>query len=460
MNADPAHLLLAAAATMAYAVLCIAVWRRVRAQRRAAGSMAYSGGSLEHPPLLIAWASQTGTAEGLAMQTASALQAAGVAVQLRSFASLGAPVLRSTRQALLVVSTYGEGDPPDNAAHFFAEVMRDSSVDLSQLRYGLLVLGDRSYQHFCGFGRQLDEWLQQCGARPLFDRIEVDNGDAQALQAWRNSLGVIATIADLPDLQGPPFEPWILSAREHLNPGSLGRPMFRIELVRKDGATTGWQAGDLLQIQPPADPDRPRSYSIASIPEEGSVHLLVRLEHRQDGSMGLASGWLTHDAPLGTIVQARLSPHSQFRLGDNATRDLILIGNGTGLAGLRAHLRQRALARETGGPALRQWLLYGERQAAFDKPYAADLAAWQASGVLTRLDLVYSRDGHAERHVQDRLRAQGGMLREWVDAGAAIYVCGSLKGMAEGVAEVLRQHLGEPLLAQLQQQGRYRRDVY
>ncbi|HWL64279.1 MAG TPA: sulfite reductase subunit alpha [Steroidobacteraceae bacterium] len=460
MNTDPAHLLLAATATFAYILLCIGVWRRVRARRLVAASMAAPGGDPQHPALLVAWASQTGTAEGLAMQTTSALQAAGVAVQLRSFAALDAAALRSTAQALLVVSTYGEGDPPDNAAHFVAEVMRDSAVDLSGLRYGLLVLGDSSYRHFCGFGRQLDEWLQQRGARPLFQRIDVDNGDAQALQAWRESLGVIATLPDLPDWQGPPFEPWILRAREHLNPGSLGGPLFHIELVRKEGTTSGWQSGDLLQVQVPADPDHPRSYSIASIPADGALHLMVRLERREDGSAGLASGWLTHDAAIGTLVQARLRSHSQFRLGDNSGRDLILIGNGTGLAGLRAHLKQRALERHAGGPALRQWLLFGERQAAHDAPYAAEIAAWQATGVLTRLDLVYSRDGHAERYVQDRLRAQGERLREWVDAGAAIYVCGSLKGMAEGVAEVLREHLGEPLLAQLQQQGRYRRDVY
>jgi sulfite reductase (NADPH) flavoprotein alpha-component len=110
--------------------------------------------------------------------------------------------------------------------------------------------------------------------------------------------------------------------------------------------------------------------------------------------------------------------------------------------------------------ARRHWLIFGERQAAHDALYADELAAWQASGLLTQLDLVYSRDGLAERYVQDRLHTQADRLREWVGAGAAIYVCGSLEGMAAGVAEVLHAELGQAELARLQHEGRYRRDVY
>jgi sulfite reductase (NADPH) flavoprotein alpha-component len=190
------------------------------------------------------------------------------------------------------------------------------------------------------------------------------------------------------------------------------------------------------------------------------VHLLVRLEQRADGTTGLASGWLTRQLDPGATVRARLRAHSQFRLEQNASRDLILIGNGTGIAGLRAHLKQRAHERAAGSEPRRHWLIFGERQAAHDALYAEDLSAWQASGLLTELDLVYSRDGQGERYVQQRLQARAAQLREWVEAGAAIYVCGSLEGMAEGVAAVLRAELGEEQLARLQHEGRYRRDVY
>jgi sulfite reductase (NADPH) flavoprotein alpha-component len=154
--------------------------------------------------------------------------------------------------------------------------------------------------------------------------------------------------------------------------------------------------------------------------------------------------------------------HNQFRIGDNVARDLVLIGNGTGIAGLRAHLRQRALLRADPAHATstRHWLLFGERQAAHDALYSSELQAWRDSGLLAKLDLVYSRDGGEHRYVQQRLQAGAAMLREWIDAGAAIYVCGSLEGMAAGVDAVLREALGEEHLAQLQRDGRYRRDVY
>ena len=108
----------------------------------------------------------------------------------------------------------------------------------------------------------------------------------------------------------------------------------------------------------------------------------------------------------------------------------------------------------------RNWLLFGERTAEHDAFHHVELAAWQAKGVLQRLDLVYSRDGGALHYVQDAMRASAGALREWIEAGAAIYVCGSLKGMAGGVNAALSDALGEEALLRLGEQGRYRRDVY
>jgi sulfite reductase (NADPH) flavoprotein alpha-component len=460
MNTQAANLLVAGISLAAYVAMCLMIWWRARVRMHSAARLAVSA---EGTVLLVIHASQTGTAESVATQTASALQTAGVNVNLRSLAQLDLAALQSAHEALFVVSTYGEGDPPDAAVHFVATLMRDSAASLPGLRYGLLALGDRNYSNFCGFGRDLDTWLQQHGATPLFERIEVDSGDPAALTAWRHELGHIAATTDLPQWQDVPFESWLLRSRQHLNPGSQGAPVFHLELVHQ-GAAADWQAGDLLQVQVPSDPARPRDYSIASIPVDGAVHLLVRQQVRADGRIGAASAWLTRDLALGAELRARLRVHSQFRIGDNANRDLILIGNGTGIAGLRAHLRQRAQVQLDGvrpdGAMLRHWLLFGERQAACDALYGAELAAWRNSAVLTQLDLVYSRDAGAHHYVQDCLRAHGERLREWVDAGAAIYVCGSLEGMAEGVDAVLREQLGEALLARLQQEGRYRRDVY
>ncbi len=148
--------------------------------------------------------------------------------------------------------------------------------------------------------------------------------------------------------------------------------------------------------------------------------------------------------------------HGNFRLGDNAKRPLVLIGNGSGLAGLRGHLRARAAA--SAGP---NWLVFGERHRARDFYHREEIEAWLAQGVLDRVDLAFSRDGNERVYVQDRLREAGPVLREWVEQrSAAIYVCGSLQGMAPGVDGVLRDILGSATVDELVEAGRYRRDVY
>ncbi len=197
-----------------------------------------------------------------------------------------------------------------------------------------------------------------------------------------------------------------------------------------------------------------REYSIASLPRDGQLELLVRQTRHADGRLGLASGWLTSHAPVGARIALRIRTNRSFH-PPAEDRPLVLVGNGTGLAGLRGHLKARALAGRG-----RNWLFFGERSARYDGFFGDELAAWQANGVLERLDLVYSRDGNARRYVQDALRERAAALREWVEAGAAIYVCGSLQGMAGGVNDALVDVLGEAGLRRLTEQGRYRRDVY
>jgi sulfite reductase (NADPH) flavoprotein alpha-component len=312
-----------------------------------------------------------------------------------------------------------------------------------------------SYIRYCGFGRALDQWLQEQGAQSLFERIEVNCNAAPAIAAWRHQLSHLAGTSDAPDWSAPAFDGWRLAARQQLNAGSSGAPVFHIELEPRNGGLPDWQAGDLAQVAAPSDPSRAREYSIASVPADGRVHLLVRLYSHADGSHGHASGWLGLKARVGETVQLRLRQHRRFRLEGNAGRPLILIGNGSGIAGLRGHLRARALSGQ-----VRNWLLFGERHAAHDFHYRDEIAAWQNAGQLPELDLAWSRDGVAQRYVQDLLPPRAERLRAWVEQGAAIYVCGSLEGMAAGVDQALATLLGRPALEQLAAEGRYRRDVY
>lgn len=453
--------LYALATLLCYALLCGAVaWqhrnRQRAAQRRVDALLPATPGV---PAWWVAYASQTGQAEELALQTAQALHTAGVPVRLAPLSQISLGDLQQADRLLCIASTYGEGDPPDSAVLFARQVMANAGVTLSHLHVGLLALGDKTYAHFCGFGRQLDQWLMDRGAQALFERIDVDKSDPAALQRWRQHLAHLAGTSDLPDWEAPALQPWRLRARQHLNPGSAGEEVHHLELVPEDAgaALPEWQAGDLVQVEVPTAPGEPRDYSIASVPQDGAVHLLVRRTRRADGSPGMASGWLTQAAHAGDTVMLRVRPHGGFRIGDNAPRPLILIGNGTGLAGLRGHMRARVAARQGQVP---MWLLFGERNAACDAHYRDEIDAWQRDGWLRRVDWVFSRDQAERLYVQHALAEAADTVREWVADGAAIYVCGSLEGMAGEVNDALQTILGEDALQQLAADGRYRRDVY
>lgn len=446
------RLIWAAGLGLAYAGVCVAAWRQWCRSRRSASVAA---------PLLVAYASQSGQAEAVAQQSAATLQAAGLAVQCLPLAQLDVAALQQASRLLLVASTTGEGEPPDMARRFAANLATPAA--LGELQYAVLALGDRRYTPFCAFGHALDTWLAASGAQPLYPCLEVDALDDVALATWQHQLAELAGLQDSALAAQPllpaatPFASWRLQERRCLNEGSSGAATYHLALQPADGsALPQWQSGDLVEVQVPAEPGRPREYSIASIPADGCLQLLVRVRVDEQGQLGLASQHLTRDLALGDTLSLRIRPHRRFRLADNATRPLILIGNGTGLAGLRSHLRARQqLAAPQPG-----WLLFGERQAAHDFYYRHELQALQQQGVLQHVDTAFSRDQPQRRYVQHVLAEQAERLQQWVADGAAIYVCGSLAGMASGVDAVLRQVLGEAALDELAAQGRYCRDVY
>ena len=454
MNEHALRALGAGATALAYASLCVGVLlrerRRARQRTERAATLAGTG---HDNPTLVLFGSQTGQAEAIAWQTAGWLKAQGEATRVCSLNETTLADLQSARRALFIASTYGEGDAPDGASVFAEQVMAAEMPALPDLRFSVLALGDRQYTHFCGFGRQLDTWLSATGAQREHERVEADSSDPVAMSAWRLRVG--GAEETQPSADQPALSSWRLLAREQVNLGSQGTPLFHLAFAPAQSEAPTWQAGDLVQLDVSSDRTRPRDYSIASIPQDGELHLLVRQERHPDGSLGAASGLLTQTLPVGSSLGLRVRAHANFRLGDNAQRPLILIGNGSGLAGLRALLRERERLGK-----FQNWLVYGERNAQWDRPYRAELERWQQQAVIERLDLVFSRD-HAERmYVQHRLLQTSDAVLEWLERGAAIYVCGSLQGMGSSVDAAIRQIAGDERMRELVLQGRYRRDVY
>ncbi|MDP9898883.1 sulfite reductase flavoprotein subunit alpha [Variovorax ginsengisoli] len=431
--------------------------RAVRTQR-AALQAATAGmpptATVAHDTVLVAYASQTGHAERLALQTAASLQAAGLPTEVRALGTLSVDALHHYRRALLVASTFGEGEPPDTARPFARRLASQPGAALQHLRYGILALGDRHYTAFCGFGHLLEHGLQTLGAQPLFPTVEMDNGDPAALQRWSAAVAEALAVDTLGALQTEPAtvaDDWTLTRRTLLNPGSQGAPLYELAFSPPRAGMT-WAPGAIAELRL-APPLAPRKYSVASTPADGTLQLLVR-QARHDNGLGVASGLLTQSAALGNVLSFRLLDNPGFAAADDGL-PCVFIGNGSGFAGLRGHLRERVRR----GHA-RNWLLFGEREAAHDAFCADEVAQWQAAGALARVDLVYSRASSGRVYVQDRLREAADELRQWIAEGAIVYVCGSLVGMAGGVDAALRDILGSDAVDELLVLGRYRRDVY
>lgn len=446
MSDDPIRLLWAAATVVAW--LVFTGWTVLRFRKKPAPA-ATPGATL------IAVASQTGFGDELAEMTARAFADVGQPAQVKSFADIEPADLTAASRVLFIASTTGEGDAPDSASGFVRKVMT-GQTDLSGVSCGLLSLGDRTYAEFCGFGRALDGWLRSAGAQPLFDPVEVDNGDAAAIRHWQGELSRLTGSVAAPDWAPPAYADWRLVERRLLNPGSPGEGAWHLAFEPVDGALQ-WVAGDIAEVGVPSPEGglAHREYSVASLPVDGRAEFLIRLMRRPDGTPGLASGWLIETLKVGEIAPMRLRANRAFH-GPDAATPMILIGNGTGIAGLRSHLKARAAQAATGGA----WLMFGERTSAHDSFHDAELRAWLSDGTLTRLDRTFSRDPGDGRYVQAVVEAEAPTVRDWIARGAAIFVCGSLEGMAGGVNGALETVLGAETVRDLVETGRYRRDVY
>lgn len=433
VNTDPLRIGLAAGAGILWMLMSGVMLTRGRAKSAAVAVDA-----------LILSASQTGQAEELARHTHKALGAGGLMTRLLTMDKVSAEDLQQAKLVLVVASTTGVGDAPDDGRVFEGGLMK-ARPDLSAQSFAVLALGDRSYDDFCAFGHRLHDWFTARGATAKKPVTEVDDLDPAALKHWEDYLKEWGGASVQED---NPFSPATLTTRERLNPDSDAAGLYRIDFAIPEGAA--WVAGDLAEILTPSG--HRRDYSIASLPEEGAVRLFVREVIKDDGSRGEGSGLLAA-LPEGDAVPLRLKSHKNFHTpeGDGP---VLLIAAGSGLAGLRPHLLDLAAR---GRPT---WLIYGERHPLKDGRLADQMRGWLEGGRIRKLDLAFSRPTDATKtYVQDVVTQKAGDVRDWLGSGGSVLVCGGLD-MGRGVETALKDALGADWLDTALGEGRYRRDLY
>ncbi|AUZ30033.1 sulfite reductase [NADPH] flavoprotein alpha-component [Bacillus licheniformis] len=539
----------------------------------------------------ILFGSQTGNAQGLAENAAKTLTERGFRVTVSSMSDFKPNQLKKLKNLLIVVSTHGEGDPPDNALSFHEFLHGRRAPKLDDLRYSVLALGDTSYEFFCQTGKEFDQRLDELGGTRLHPRVDCDLDYDEPAAAWLD--GVISSLNEgqeqgasaapaqtaAPQAAGGvtvysrknPFRAEVL---ENLNLNGRGsnKETRHLELSLEGSGLT-YEPGDALGIFPENDPELvdmllkelkwdpnaavavdqgenlslkealtsyyeitvltkkfiqqaaeiieneklrelaapenadqlkayiagrdlidfvrdfgpiaaapqefvsilrkipPRLYSIASSfaanPDE--VHLTigaVRYNAHGRDRKGVCSVLCAERLQPGDTLPVFIQPNKNFKLPENPETPIIMVGPGTGVAPFRSFMQER----EETGASGKSWMFFGDQHFVTDFLYQTEWQKWLSEGVLTKMDVAFSRDTEEKVYVQHRMLEHSKELFEWLEEGAAFYVCGDKNNMAKDVQNALLEIIekeggksreeAEAYLAEMKKQKRYQRDVY
>ncbi|SNB66338.1 MULTISPECIES: sulfite reductase subunit alpha [unclassified Agrobacterium] len=537
--------------------------------------------------LNILFGTQTGNAEALAMDIAAVARAQGMRPVVAALDDVSMDGLSVMKRVIVVTSTYGEGEMPDNAQLFWEALAADSAPRLDEMNFAVLALGDTGYDGFCQAGKLIDMRFEQLGGKRMKTRIDCDIDFEDAAAAWIGEALPLALAVDggnAPAVMADAAEPTVPAKQgwNRKNPYSAGVSVNR----RLSGSGSskeirhyefdlgesglGYEAGDALGVLPLNDPklagallehfgaaadsevaglDRPvgdallnmfeistpsrelvaeigkragheelnhviangdreqlatflwskdildlinlggkplfdvaefltflkplqhRAYSISSSPlvAKKSVHLTIasvryRAEGRERG--GVCSTYLADRVEAGRNAGIFVSPNKSFRVPQDNDAPVIMVGPGTGIAPFRAFLQER----QARGAKGKNWLFFGDQHRQSDFIYENELADMSREGVLTRLDLAFSRDQAEKIYVQTRMRQNGKALYQWLEEGGYFYVCGDATRMAKDVDDTLHDIISDEAgisteassdyVNRMKREKRYLRDVY
>lgn len=246
-------------------------------------------------------------------------------------------------------------------------------------------------------------------------------------------------------------------------------PEVRIDLLDLLKIYPVPNVGTFEQVLQVLEPITPRLYSIASSPQAhtGELHLTVgKNQFKVNGEprVGLCSDYLVN-LPINTEIEFYIQPNNSFRLPE-ADQDIIMLSAGTGIAPFRAFLAER----DSTGASGRNWLFFGEQHFQTDFLYQTEIQAWAETNLLTKINTAFSRDQAEKIYIQHRLGQNGAEVWAWIEGGAYLYICGAKNPMSEDVDKVLLEIIQKfggkssetaaEYLAELQENGRYQKDVY
>ena len=353
-------------------------------------------------------------------------------------------------------------------------------------------MAEESWTRARPFEAEITEHVRLTGSRSTSDTrhiavslegsgIEYQPGDALGVVP-RNDPALVDAVLNAAGLEGDTALRAALHDRYDITTLTAQQVDDHAALTGTARQPADWSAGrqviDLLAAVPhkfTADqltgllrPLPPRYYSIASsrVAVGDEAHLLVasvRYETHDRQRAGVASVDMNERRKTGDRLSVFLRPNPHFRLPTDLSRPVIMIGPGTGVAPFRGFLQER----EASGARGKNWLVFGHRNYLHDFLYQLEWQDWIKDGLLTRLDVAFSRDQPEKRYVQHALWDARKDLHAWIQDGAAIYVCGDASAMAKDVHDTLIRVLadqsgqdGKAALDTLRRDGRYLRDVY